>query len=278
MAKGRMIDAVISNSRKVNSVSDQAALLFTWAQAHTDDFGRLEGEAEDLLFLVVPRRNWTVEQVEEMVKTLFEIGLVKMYHVNDKRYLEIVGFDEHQTLRKDRNRKGKYPNPEQYDSQWFTKDGQRLKIDSEVKLSQVKLSQAKLKRSKVASGKPVVDEPKPTPADNAKKFFEGIVSLENKQPVEWLSTFLEAIAKKNSNISKAAVWGQIRMFKNYWTEPTHNGKMQRWQIEKTFEIERRLVTWFSRAGFKGFSSSVPVQGAGKGKQIIGLNEDTGHEE
>lgn len=35
-------------------------------------------------------------------------------------------------------------------------------------------------------------------------------------------------------------------FCNYWMELTPGGKKQRWQTQKTFEIRRRLVTWFDR--------------------------------
>lgn len=38
---------------------------------------------------------------------------------------------------------------------------------------------------------------------------------------------------------------EIKKFISYWTEPTRSGNKQRWELEKTFEITRRLNTWFS---------------------------------
>lgn len=35
-------------------------------------------------------------------------------------------------------------------------------------------------------------------------------------------------------------------FLAYWTEPTKNGKKQRWEQQKTFELKRRFITWMSR--------------------------------
>lgn len=40
---------------------------------------------------------------------------------------------------------------------------------------------------------------------------------------------------------------EITKFISYWTEPNSTGKKQRWQLEPTFEIKRRLATWFSRS-------------------------------
>lgn len=37
---------------------------------------------------------------------------------------------------------------------------------------------------------------------------------------------------------------QLQEFVMYWTEPTKSGKKMRWETEKTFEINRRLATWF----------------------------------
>lgn len=282
MARGRIIDNTISNSRKVNSVSDQSALLFTWIQAHTDDFGRVEGGADDILFLVVPRRGWNEEQVEKYLKEMWTVGLVRSYHQDGKRYLEIVGFDEHQVFRSDRNRKAKYPVPTEYDTHWYTKGTQRVKKDAEVKLSKVKLSQDKVSEVNADGGKPPTTEhnqeaeiAKPlSPKEKAVQFFDGVEALKNKQEVPWLKEFLVAISTGNK-VDKMAVWHEIKEFSRYWTELNPTGTKQRWQLQKTFEVERRLVTWFNRAGFKGFSAAVAK--SGKGKNIIGLDEDTENE-
>lgn len=39
---------------------------------------------------------------------------------------------------------------------------------------------------------------------------------------------------------------EIGKFVAYWTEPNSTGTKQRWEMEKTFEIKRRLVTWMQR--------------------------------
>lgn len=282
MARGRIISKSISNSRKVNEVSDQAALLFTWIQAHTDDYGRIEGGADDVLFSVVPRRGWNKEQVEEYLKSLWEVDLLKAYHdEHNKRYVEVVGFEEHQTFRSDRGRKAQCPVPTAYDTKWYTTDNQREKLSNQVKVSKVKVSKGKSKRSVGAkvrqtetthNAEAEVIKP-PTPKERALRFFEGVVSLQNKQEVPWLQEFLNAIAQKNNNVSKQAIWNEIKAFASYWTELNSTGTREKWTLQKTFEVEKRLVTWFNRAGFKNFASTGSFAKSGKGKTIIGLDED-----
>jgi hypothetical protein len=38
----------------------------------------------------------------------------------------------------------------------------------------------------------------------------------------------------------------LTKFCNYWTEKNRSGTKMRWELEKTFEITRRLATWASR--------------------------------
>lgn len=157
MAKGRIISRSISTSRKVSVVSDQAALLLSWLIPHTDDYGRIEGGADDILFAVVPRRRWEEAQVEKFLKELWLVNLIRTYHEDDKRYIEIVDFENHQTFRSDRSRVAKCPTPKKdgYDITWYTNDNQRGKEDAEVKLSQVKDKSSKVKpRKDITQGKP----------------------------------------------------------------------------------------------------------------------------
>ena len=75
---------------------------------------------------------------------------------------------------------------------------------------------------------------KATPGEVARKFFSG-----DKATVL-------PIAQKISNqgVPKDLTLRELLKFKNYWTEPTKNGKKQRWELQKTFDVERRLGTWF----------------------------------
>jgi len=123
----------------------------------------------------------------------------------------------------------------------------------------------------------VADAPhKLTPKEQAKMFFEGVLALvkDKADPsAEWLRTLLSAMAEQNGGkVSKQALWQEIRNFCSYWTELNGTGTREKWQMQKTFEVDRRLATWFRRAGFSEFSSTSFAKKS-KGKEIIGLEDE-----
>jgi hypothetical protein len=46
-------------------------------------------------------------------------------------------------------------------------------------------------------------------------------------------------------IDRQLVVSEIAKFINYWTEKNMIGTKERWQLEKTFEVQKRLTTWFN---------------------------------
>ena len=76
-----------------------------------------------------------------------------------------------------------------------------------------------------------------TPKELSIKFFSDEVYREK--------LIQEAIL---SGMPEEGVRSEIKRFVGYWTELNPSGTKQRWQMEKVFEVKRRLSTWFSRAG------------------------------
>lgn len=108
----------------------------------------------------------------------------------------------------------------------------------------------------------------PTPKENAERFFTGVLALVKGEKVEWLQILLSNMHAKNGHVTKQALWNEIRNFCAYWTERNSMGTREKWQMQKTFEVDRRLATWFHRAGFRQFSAGGFQKS--KGKEIIGL--------
>lgn len=77
----------------------------------------------------------------------------------------------------------------------------------------------------------------PTPKQDAQKFF-----ADASKQIE----VADILASKGVPAEMAK--REVAKFVGYWTEPSHNGKKQRWELQKTFEVRRRLVTWMQRAG------------------------------
>jgi hypothetical protein len=86
----------------------------------------------------------------------------------------------------------------------------------------------------------------PTPSENCELFFSGVLALQQGAPADDAKAILTELVER-TGIEKAALWNEVRKFTDYWTEREKNGKRQRWQMEKTFEVDRRLSTWLKRS-------------------------------
>ena len=112
MARGRMIDKVIILSKKINATSEGAENLYYRIYVNTDDFGLFHADPKILKGQIYTLRSISVATIERRLNELIEIGLVKIYESDGEKYLEIVGFEKHQTFRKDYVRKYEYPKPD----------------------------------------------------------------------------------------------------------------------------------------------------------------------
>lgn len=80
------------------------------------------------------------------------------------------------------------------------------------------------------------------PSQVANKFFSDVEHQEN---------IAKQIAIKY-NIELQTVKEEINKFISYWTEPNKSGSKNKWQMQPTFEVSRRLATWFGNVGkFRG---------------------------
>src|SRR3990167_9807166 len=136
MAQRRMVSKTISTSKKVNRISDKAALLYTWLIPHTDDYGHMDGDAKTVKAIVVPMRRYSLKEVERALIEMEKTDLVRRYSVSGGQFLEVVGFTEFQTFKKDRERTKLYPFPEDLES-----NGIQWNPNGTPKLSEDKLSE-----------------------------------------------------------------------------------------------------------------------------------------
>jgi len=52
---------------------------------------------------------------------------------------------------------------------------------------------------------------------------------------------------EKENISLSVVVAQLQSFRSYWSELNRSGKKQKWELQKTFEVKRRIGTWLRNA-------------------------------
>lgn len=82
-----------------------------------------------------------------------------------------------------------------------------------------------------------------SPSQVSKDFFQN--------PEEIIKGLLE------KGLPEPAVRKEIAKFVSYWTEPNKSGTKQRWELQKTFEVKRRLTTWFGNIREFQNNSNVP---------------------
>lgn len=78
-----------------------------------------------------------------------------------------------------------------------------------------------------------------TPGEYARRFFSGDADVVQELVTE--------IMKHTGGKGEDAVKAEMRKFYTYWTEPNKSGTKRRWELERTFEVKRRLLTWMGRA-------------------------------
>lgn len=106
-----MLSRSISTSRRLNRVSDSAALLFSWTLPHLDDFGNMEGGVDVLRGTIVPLRSWPMSKVEKCKAELCEVKAWQPYEVDGEAYIHCDKFEDYQTFKNDRGRIAEYPQP-----------------------------------------------------------------------------------------------------------------------------------------------------------------------
>ena len=81
-------------------------------------------------------------------------------------------------------------------------------------------------------------------------------ALRAYSPAQVANDFLNISEKQEEAISKLLGNGipetiarqEVKKFVAYWTELNGSGSKQRWQMQKTFEVQKRLATWFGKVG------------------------------
>lgn len=100
---------------------------------------------------------------------------------------------------------------------------------------QLSIGKGSIDKNKIREEKREMAIASPTPKEMSLSFF----SEESEQ-----QKVVSALAE--NGMPESVARAEIGKFVNYWTELNATGKKQRWEMQKTFEIKRRLTTWFSK--------------------------------
>lgn len=130
MARGRMISATLGESRKYAALNtDTARVLFPLIVANTDKSGRLEADTQYVTRKLCVLLPYDQDAVEDALQDLHRVNLIILYTKNDRRYLQVVKFLEHNA-----------PNYQEPDSDipppaGYTQDGEEIGADANKRKS-----------------------------------------------------------------------------------------------------------------------------------------------
>jgi len=106
----RVLKESITTSETIDHLDDASEVLFYRLITKCDDFGRFDARMPILLAQVYPLRVGMIsaEEMERRLQNLASAGLITLYTVDGKRYLQMVTWRKHQSVRAS---KSKYPDP-----------------------------------------------------------------------------------------------------------------------------------------------------------------------
>ncbi len=102
----RILKESICRSEEIDSLSWFEEVLFYRLIVMCDDFGRFDGRLKIIKASCFPLKSVTEKDIDKALNRLSAVGLVKVYKVEEKPYLQLVTWGCHQTIR---NQKSKYP-------------------------------------------------------------------------------------------------------------------------------------------------------------------------
>lgn len=106
----RIIKESITTSPEIDQLSDAAEAFFYRLTVTVDDHGRFDARSEQLITkcYTMRHRKMRDEKVNRLLAEVVDAGLVSVYEVGDRPYLQIVNWSRHQRVRAT---KSKFPGP-----------------------------------------------------------------------------------------------------------------------------------------------------------------------
>lgn len=223
-----MLDKKISVSEQVANLQPLGMLIFTWATPHADDLGLLPSSIRSLKALVVPMVDITLDEFGKHVGEIMEQGLWCEYTYKKEKYLRIVNFHKHQTLKKDRKPSTLLPGIESWgdlEDIGFHLEDIGIQMEDIGNPREEKGTEEKISKREVAKA--------PTPSFGEK--------IRNKDPE--YAELVKELASKDFMSARQIHQVALDEFLPHWEEKGDNEKKARWQKQKSFNYLLRFRTW-----------------------------------
>lgn len=108
----RILKESICQSEEINKLTWFEEAFFYRLIVACDDYGRFDGRVKIIKGTCFPLKEIKDREIQEGLDHMCATGLIQLYTVDDRPYLEMVTWNKHQRIRNSRN---KYPAPTVYD-------------------------------------------------------------------------------------------------------------------------------------------------------------------
>ena len=108
----RVIKESICDSERINQLSPLEEITFYRLLVNADDYGCFDAREMVVKSRLFPLKEIKPAEVKKLLVRLAEVGLIRLYTVSGKSYLQVNKWSEHQRLRVSRH---KYPTPDDAD-------------------------------------------------------------------------------------------------------------------------------------------------------------------
>jgi hypothetical protein len=224
-----------TDSEKMNALDAPTERFFTRLIMKADDYGRFNASAKLLRCNLYPLLIDEIceDDISGWLAACHKAGLIALYEVDSKPYLQIENFNQRL-----RSKREKYPAPTG-DCQVVNNGRPEVEVEAEVVIEAEK-------KATPAAAK-TIDEKIKLLAGRALKLKEVLRGFDGEYPMQMLEDFFQ-----------------------YWSECNPSYTKLRFEMEKTWEVQKRLATWarnskeFNKTNKHGQNSS-----AGKGQPDTG---------
>jgi len=95
----RIIKESICTSDEIDALTAEEEVFFYRLMVNCDDFGLLDARPKILASKCYPLKSIDIKRIVKMIGALVEVGLVNLYKVDERPYLAIAKWSEHQQIR-----------------------------------------------------------------------------------------------------------------------------------------------------------------------------------
>ena len=94
----RMIDPDIWQDEKVAKLDLLGRLILVGIITIANDYGKMRGNAGYIKNNIMPFDKTPLSDIEKSIKTIYKLGIVLCYEINNERFIKLKNWDKYQTL------------------------------------------------------------------------------------------------------------------------------------------------------------------------------------